>query len=91
MPKFKCTFKVTVTEERTYTITDYEVDVLDEDCSDPDNLTPAQEMVEEACTNEICEAISTGDFIPEDDGGELIETDYSSGPPEFTTPPTEAQ
>jgi len=91
MPKFKCTFKVTVTEERTYIITNYDADVLDEDCSDPDGFISDQEMVEEACSDEICEAISTGDLIPEDEGIKAGETDYNNSPPEFITTPVKVK
>lgn len=89
MPKFKCSFKVTLTEEKTFIITDHEVDMPDEDCLDADGL-PSKIAVKDNLHDMIYDAIGQGEFNPEKDG-KLVETDYSNNGPTFIVVPSKVK
>ena len=85
MPKFKCSFKITATVDKTYIITNYEVDLSDEECNP--NGKETDQAIKDSITDRILEDINTGD-LQLVESGKLVETDYDDYP-EFITKPTE--
>ena len=86
MPKFKCSFSITETVEKTYVITCYEIDIPRKDCRNTHG-TICDQVIKDAISDEILEAIGCGDFDPKENG-ELVETEYNNNGPEFITGPT---
>lgn len=84
MPKFKCSFSITMTTEKTYVITNYEIDIPDEDCRDTSGAVSAQ-VIRDSITDEIYDDPC---FDPEKEGL-LIETNSGKDGPEFIRPPVE--
>ena len=75
--------------EKTYVITNYEVDIPDEDCKDINGAVSTQ-VIKDSIADEIYDSTGCGDFKPEEEG-ELIETDYTNDPPEFIKSPVEVK
>ena len=86
MPKFNCSFSITASVEKTYVITNYEIDIPDEDAVNI--LTDSH--LEDYISDEITTQINEGDFDPEEKG-ELIETDYTNSYPDFVKVPTKVE
>ena len=89
MPKFKCSFKITMTVEKTYVITNYEVDLTDEECFNADGII-RDEAIKDAISDKIEEDVNTDSFKPADDG-EQVESSYAFGHPEFIVGPTKIE
>jgi hypothetical protein len=85
MPKFKCSFSITTTIEKTYTILNHEVNLSDQDCQDYNNIM-TQQAIKDSISDKIYEIVRGGDFKLEQ-AGKLIETRYSNSAPEFIKPP----
>jgi len=89
MPKFKGSFKITAVIEKTYIITNYEVDLADDECEGADGIVDDQ-TIKDTIVDRIQEDINTGDFKLED-SGELVDTNYDNDYPEFITGPTKVE
>lgn len=89
MPKFKCSFSITLTEEKTYVITNYEVDIPDEDCRDVNGIVSTQ-TIKDNIADEIYDDVNLGKFDPAKEG-ELIETYRSTAGPDFIKAPVEVK
>lgn len=85
MPKFKCSFSITTTLEKTYAIINHEVNLSDQDCQDYNNVRTPQ-AIKDSISDKIYESIRGGDFKLEQEG-KLIETYYSNSAPDFIKPP----
>lgn len=89
MPKFKCSFSITTSVEKTYVIVNHEVDVPDEDCRDVNGAMSTQ-VIKDSIIDEIYDDVNLGEFDPVKEG-ELIETDYNTAYPDFIKPPIEVK
>ena len=81
MPKFKCSFKITTTVKKIFIVTDYEVDLTDEECKDADGIINRQ-TIKDCISTGLEESINEGDLQLEDEG-KLVETDYDNDLPEL--------
>lgn len=88
MPKFKCSFSITTTVKKTYVVTNYEVDLPDDDCNNVDGSASSPQAIKDSISDEIYTAVGDGSLDPEDKG-DLIEIDHNNGSPEFIKPPIE--